>query len=67
MVNQALRTGEQLACYENPDVPSPFQTIQYEKPIRSRATFHGFHMPAMEDGPAPRVVSLFILPSGILF
>ena len=47
-----------MVCYEDPAVPSPFQTIQYNKPIKSRATFGGFHKGPGEDGPSPRVVSL---------
>jgi Caspase domain len=47
-----------MACYENPDVPSPFQTLVYDKPIKSRATFAGFYKGPTGVGPSPRVVSL---------
>lgn len=57
MVNQALRTGEQQACYEDPQKPSPFQTLQYDRPIKSRATFHAFLQPPPKEVPAPRVSS----------
>jgi hypothetical protein len=58
LVNKALRTGEQMACYENPEVPSPFQTLRYDKPIKSRATFTGFYQGPTEERPSPRVVCL---------
>jgi hypothetical protein len=58
LVNKALRTGEQMVCYEDPGVPSPFQTLRYEKPIKSRATFAGFYKGPTEEGPSPRVVGL---------
>jgi hypothetical protein len=58
IVNQALRTGERMACYEDPAVPSPFQTLVYDKPIKSRATFGGFYKGPTQEGPSPRVVSL---------
>jgi hypothetical protein len=56
-VHKAHRTGIQRTCYENEDIPAPFQVIRYGTPIKSRGTWAGFHAPPSQDKPAPRVSS----------
>ncbi|KAG8760754.1 Ca(2+)-dependent cysteine protease [Serendipita sp. 396] len=58
VINKVARTGIRNTCYENEDIPSPFQSLKYSAPIRSRGTFAGFHRGPDPEPPAPRVCSL---------
>ncbi|KAG8813797.1 Ca(2+)-dependent cysteine protease [Serendipita sp. 399] len=58
LINKVARTGIRNTCYENEDIPSPFLSLKYAKPIRSRGTFAGFHRDPDPELPAPRVCSL---------
>ena len=55
--------GLRQACYvdEVEDTRVPFKGIQYDRPVRSRGTFAGFHQPANPQGPAPQVVRIFLI------